>query len=102
MKENSRIDPDRKRESLASLVGSRKNLKRENDPAPERMRTGDQRRFDISYRIRSEKPELFENYLLYYGVKRMVMLGRTLSLIGLDLVKSSESTPDQSISTICL
>ena len=65
MKENSRIDPDGKKKSLASLAGSRKNLKRENDPALEKMRIEDLRKFDISYRIRSEKPEPFVNYLLY-------------------------------------
>ena len=104
--ENLRIDLGGERESLASLVGSRKDLKRENNPcpAPERMRIGDRRKSNISYRIRSEKPEPFVNYLLYYGVEtvRKLMFGSPLSLIGLDLVKSSESTPDQSISTICL
>ena len=65
MEENSKIDPDGKTESLAYLAGSRKNLKRENNPALERMRIGDWRKSYISYRIRSEKPEPFVSYLLY-------------------------------------
>ena len=97
--ENLRIDLDGERESLASLVGSRKDLKRENNPCPalESMRIGDWRKSDNSYWIRSKKPGPFVNYLQSYGVKtvRMVMLGSHLSLIGLNLVKSLESTPNQ-------
>ena len=54
MMENLRIDLDGEKESLATLVGSKKNLKRENDPCPalERMRIGDWRKSNISYRIR--------------------------------------------------
>ena len=87
--ENFRIDLDGERESLASQVGSRKDLKRENVPYPalERMRIGDRRKSNNSYRICSEKPGLFVSYLQSYGVKpvRMVMLGSHLSFIGLNL-----------------
>ena len=104
MKGSSRIDPDGKKESLAYLAGSRKYLKRENGLALEMTKIGDWRKYDVNYMIRSEKPEPFVNYLLYYGVEtvRKLMFGSPLSLIGLDLVKSSENTPDRSISTICL
>ena len=104
MKGSSRIDPDGKKESLAYLAGSRKNLKRENGLALEMTKIGDWRKYDVNYMIRSEKPEPFLNFLLYYSVGTVVKLtvGSPLSLIGLDLLKSSENTPDQSISMICL
>ena len=104
MKESLRIDPDGKKESLAYLAVSRRNLKRENGLALERTKIGYRRKSDIICRIRSEKPKPFVNSLLYYVVRtvRKLMVGSSLSLIGLDLAKSPESTPDQSNSTICL
>ena len=92
MKGNLRIDPDGKKESLAYLAGSRKNLKRENGLALEMTKIGDRRKSDVNYRICSERPKPFVNYLLYYGVEtvRKLMVGSPLSLIG--LVKSAYKT----------
>ena len=103
MKGSLRINPNGKKESLAYLAGSRKKLKKENDLALEMTKIGDRRKSDVNYRIHSETPEPSANYLLYCSAEivRELMVGSPLSLIGLDLVKSSENTPDQSISTIC-
>ena len=103
MKGSLRINPNRKKESLAYLVGIRKNLKKENDLALEMPKIGDRRKSDVNYRIQSETPEPIANYLLYCSAEivRELMVGSPLSLIDLDLVKSSENTPYHSILTIC-
>ena len=86
MKGSLRINPNGKKESLAYLAGSRKNLKKENDLALEMTKIGDWRKSDVNYRICSETPKPFVNYLLYYSAEivRELMVGTPLSLISLE------------------